>query len=428
MGALAQGLQSAGQTASDFGQAKFDFADWQQRQRQQRLAEIIQGVRLQQIQQQLRQANQPQPYGTAVTAKGLEGITFDPTKGTYSTQQLAQRVPGYHDVKTGENGLPYGINDATGVYEEIAHPAGMKLQAVHADDPIKDLQARAIMAGLRGDKGEEKKYLDLIQEVSGAKRAIPKPNEIELYMRAQRGDPEAIGALRELQKNRKDVMMTRAMGYGLGRIGNYYNPDTGETSPMIGLDAMNAIKGGKDLKMVGVLPSSTILTAQRVVNESGPAFANVRRDLKTFDNPSDRLIFARVLNSNPMSEQQDPHVWFGTVLNQALTGGLSPEGRQFVIDARRLNETISGVRGIMGLPATNSATSLTLQLVPGPATPDSKFATEQLNQLEQVVKQAVSVPILGGGASLGQPSGSKSPATSVVPPPGAKIRDYTDIK
>jgi hypothetical protein len=49
----------------------------------------------------------------------------------------------------------------------------------------------------------------------------------------------------------------------------------------------------------------------------------------------------------------------------------------------------------MGLPSTDQSMSLSLALLPGPSTPDSKIAKMMLDNLDTMIKQA-SVPVLGG--------------------------------
>ncbi len=62
------------------------------------------------------------------------------------------------------------------------------------------------------------------------------------------------------------------------------------------------------------------------------------------------------------------------------------------------------MRSVLGLQATDSAMALTLRLMPGASTPNSKYAGQQLDTLDQMINQAVNIPALGGKNRAAVPS------------------------
>lgn len=280
-------------------------------------------------------------------------------------------------------------------------------------DPIKGLMIDALSAAQKGDDATFQSKLGMIRTLGAAKKAQI-PNEIQLIQQAQGGDPEAQKTLDTLQQRKVQLAgaqgYARGKGYGMWRLSNYYDPETGEIGPMFGIDVLQAKQAGKQLVPAGNLQANTMINLQRLNSEAAPAIQSVRENLGAFDNAHDRAIFARIAKENPMSEYGDPHTWMGNVIDQSLKAGLSPEGQRLAVRLGRMNETVSLLRSTLGLPATNSATALTLRMLPGAATPNSGYAKDQLDQIEQVIKQAGNVPILGNRAGRpGAPGGSRPP-------------------
>jgi hypothetical protein len=215
-------------------------------------------------------------------------------------------------------------------------------------------------------------------------------------------------------KEQRDLAMARGEGYGAGRaqymIGAYID-ENGNLIPMSALDAEKAIKQGRQLTPAGRLPAPMAVATQRFVAEATPAIAAVRANINAYDNASDRVIFGKLMEGRPAAAPGEENAWLGNVLNQAFTSKLTPEGKRLVIRLRRLNDTLGTVRQALGLPATEGMMQLALNLVPGPQTPNSEFAADQLDQLEQIVTNAAQVPVLqqviprgGGPANPNAPS------------------------
>lgn len=277
--------------------------------------------------------------------------------------------------------------------QELSPEARARAARAALENPIDKALRDAAAAHEKGDTEGFKKNLELAQQLGSARR-VTQPNELTLIQKSITGDAEATAALRVLQNRRLELTKERGLALGQGRIQVVFDPETGQTTNMLGYDVLAAQAEGKKLIPAGRLGANVLVAAQRLASEAFPAIEGVKKNLGAFDNAGDRAIFARVVGANPMSG--DAHSWLGLVLDQALQNDLSPDGKALIVRLRRLNETVGTLRATLGLPATNSATALTLSLLPGPMTPSAAFAKDQLDQLEQVVRQALMVPAFGG--------------------------------
>jgi hypothetical protein len=251
------------------------------------------------------------------------------------------------------------------------------------------------------DKGDMETYQAKLKEgaqLAAAAKPPTQPNQLALIQKANSGDPEAAKTLKTYWDEQKKLAQARGEGMGVGRamwtIGAYLDADTGQIVPMSNFDAVNAIKAGKQLTPSGKLAPNLIVSTQQLVSEATPALKGVREHLKAFDNESDKAIFAKVLAAAGPAQHGQEASWMGNIIGQALKGGLSPEGQEEARQLGRLSETMGRLRSTLGLPATESAMNLTLSLLPGPNTPDSKYAGSQVDLLENMVKNAVEIPSL----------------------------------
>lgn len=225
------------------------------------------------------------------------------------------------------------------------------------------------------------------------------PNEIELTTRALHGDADAKSVLDSLQTRRLELQKARGIAFGQGRLWqlqSVINPDTGQQELRTGFDILNAQKQGVNFTPSGRMPAQMAVAVQQLQTEANPAIQGVRDNITAFDNGNDRAIFARVLRGAGNPQYGHEATWMGSVLNQALKEGLSPQGQKLAVRELRLAETMGRLRSVVGLPATDTAMALTLGLLPGASTPNSKYATDQLDQIQQMVTQAVSPPVLRG--------------------------------
>ena len=378
----------------------------------------VQG-RLREQDMRMKQMQTPQASYMPTPGGGTDVVMQDPfSKAPIGKPQ--QLIPGQNVPKT----LDQAWIDAT-TAEQGGKPPSAKQINEHYDaqkgDPIKQLERATIDALAVGDKERAGTLIGMMKTLSGAKSSA-QPSVMSLVMKANAGDKEAQAALDTKMKMDKELAGAKGAAYGAGRamymIQAYMDPDSGQMVPMSNMDALAAIHAGKSLIPSGRLPANLAMSVQQLVSEATPALHEVRRHLSAFDNASDRAIFARVLANNPAAAAGQEQQWLGTVLNQALTGHLSEDGRLMVVRLNRLNESVGRLRAVLGLPATERMVAMTLAMVPGPATPDSRMAGDIMDNLESTITNAVQVPMLGG---LGKQRGNGGAST---PPPGATIKTF----
>ncbi len=326
---------------------------------------------------------------------------------------------GYTDVKVDKEGDMVGLNLESGMIEKIPTAPGQNVKITPTGvsggkkdgEPVVLPGATKKVIGIYKDghpmlpgdpnwtDSEQKMYDTLVKEQQSAEGQKPK-TILSLIQAAQRGDSEAAQTVKTYYDNLKSV---REAGYVAGaqarakfQMGQYLDRDTNQLIPMSNFDAANEVKSGKNLILTGDLPMNVIIPAQRMVSESKPAIAGVRDNLSAFDDEHDRAIFARILAANAPAVAGSEAGWMGNILNQALRAGLSPKGQALVRNEARLADTVGTLRQTLGLPATDSMMGVTLNLIPGPGTPDSKYAQDQVNILENMISQAVQIPVLKG--------------------------------
>lgn len=251
------------------------------------------------------------------------------------------------------------------------------------------------------DKGDMEGYKAKLKEAGELSAATQKPSaptEMSLLMAAQKGDKDASAALGKLQANRLEIAKQRGPA---SRPMNFFDPEQGRLVTMSAGQAQDLQSQGKNLVPAGQVPADKILQVQRAQRAVPAAIAEVRKNLKAWDNPSDKAIFSKILKENPMGG--DTGSWFGKILDQALTEKLSTEGKGATIALRRLNDSLGSVRVISGLPSTVGSMMTTAALAPGNATPDSDFAGKQLDSLAQLLEQETGVPLLGGSEGKATP-------------------------
>lgn len=230
---------------------------------------------------------------------------------------------------------------------------------------------------------------------------ISNPNLLQLIDKANKGDKDAQAILDTKQKMDESLAKARGMGFGQGRalyqFQMVYDPETGETYPLSNMDMAKALQQGKNLIQTGRLPQDKVIAIQQLQSEATPALKNFESAVKAFDNPTDKLIFARVMKGSGEANRGDEATWLGNVFNQAAKEDLSPEGKKIATQyGPRLAETMGRLRSTLGLQATDSAMGLTLRLIPGGSTPDSETAKGQLKQIREMIDQATGIPAFHG--------------------------------
>jgi len=327
------------------------------------------------------------------------------------------------DIKTTDEQWLKSFKDEHGrepsTTEIEAHQVGK------TEKPIDAEVLRGIKMAEDGDLNGAQKIFAAVQQGAGAKKGPGNTGTslMAVVNRANGGDAQAQKDLKTYMDMQKELSVSRGQGYGMGRamyqIGAYVDPNTQQVIALSNYDAIQRIRAGENIVPSGRLPASMIAGAQRLVKESGPAIKEVRDNLKAYDNPGDRAIFARLMTAAGKPAYGDESRWLGNILNQTATENLSPEGKNLVVRLARLNETIGTLRQTLGSPATDRSMALMLGLLPGPSTPDSKMAGDMIDQLEQNVTNAVEIPALTGVAK---------PKIAPPPKPSARQSDPLGIR
>src|SRR3989449_1274450 len=227
-------------------------------------------------------------------------------------------------------------------------------------DPIMKSIAKAIAASQDGDTEEANKQFELAQKGSMAKKA---PASMNLNKAiddvANATDPDAKkraqGFLDKYISVQTGLLTNRGIAFGMGRLFNFYNQDTGETRPMNGFQVQAALKNGESWNMTAPIPVQLELSMQQLVRsmnmpsaQSGKSLRDeLTSDMKAFDNAGDRAIISRVLRENPGAYSQT-ETTIGVWLDQNLTAQLSPGGQKLVQDIKQYAEVFNRLRTMTG--------------------------------------------------------------------------------
>jgi len=246
----------------------------------------------------------------------------------------------------------------------------------------------------KGDKEAASKEFQ-IATAGAQSRKSSTPSMMDVIHKANAGDASAQKDLGTWVKMREDIADEYGKGRAMYNMGSYADKD-GHIIPLSNLDAVQRIRNGELLIPAGKLSAQQITMVQRMQKEATPAMQEVNKYIGSYDNNEDRLIFAEILKNAGAPPAGQEAGWMHGVLTQALSRKLSPDGKLLTVRLRRLADTMGTVRSALGLPATEQAMSLTLSMIPGPGVPDSKFARDVMDQLNQTVTNALEVPALRG--------------------------------
>ena len=296
------------------------------------------------------------------------------------------------------------------------HMQTMKQDFTKSIDSIKDPVSKSIARGIQlqqeGNLTEAQKYFDMAHKGAEAKSARGQQMTLPalIYRSINDPDPEARAAAKKAvdatwAEQEKQLSM-RGLAFGMGRIAQYVNEETGETQPLNGFQVQDRIKNGESWQMVGNIPPDTVLAMQQVARTYQPGITAVESHLKAFDNGSDRAIIARIKAANPNLRGMDEST-LGTWIDQNLTAQLSDDGKQLVQDIKVLAEVMGRLRKLTGQSSSEMNTSLLLGLLPDERTPNATYGRQQLEKVRNYIDGMVQAPILGGGRF----AGSSKPAT-----------------
>lgn len=256
--------------------------------------------------------------------------------------------------------------------------------------PVDKVLSEAAELYGKGDMEGYKKKLAEANQMSMTTKAPAKDSEISLIQKANAGDKDALKALTNLRSARLELAKQR----GMGRPMNFYDPVLKRDVVLSAEEGERRQQAGESLVMTGPVPANQVINTQRAQNSIPKAVGEVEKYITAWDNEKDRAIFAKIIKDSPMAGE--PETWFSNVINQALAGKLSPEGRQATIALRRLGEAMGTVRAASGLPSTAGSMMATWAMLPGAQTPDSKFAKDQLQSIMDLMQQETGLAFFGG--------------------------------
>ena len=410
-----------GDLGSQIGQGHDIALDWKAREQdmalkaaRQKIDNVMLPLQLQELQQRIKQMGSPQNELLATPGGGTAQVTRGPGGGPVIGQPkeiIAGKKASLKDQyeELSQSDKPEDQAKAQKILKSMQEESATTAKKT----PVQQLQQEILDALSSNDFSTATKKMAQLKQLQDASKATGAPNKTSLIIRANAGDPEAQAALKKMQEMDMATAEARGIGFGKGRaayqIGAYYD-EAGTLVPMSNLDAINAVHAGKILTPAGRLSPKDAIAFQQFSNEAAPAIALAKASAKAYDNEGDKLIFANIMRGAGTPAYGQEKQWLDNVLKQALAGKLSPEGRSEAMAITRLNETVGRMRSILGLPSTDTAMQLTLSLVPGPMTPDSKYALGQIDMLEQMANLAVNIPGMrnvvpgagGPGASLDQ--------------------------
>lgn len=352
-----------------------------QEQKKQEAAQGLKGV----FQKLMQRRQEPQLTPEQQKAVGRELQEKAPT-------QIVQdpKLMQYLETQQGKVEIERMKEQATKEVEAMREQARKDLQK--PVDKVLD-EAKAALA-----KGDQKGYAAKLKEageLAATTKSSKTPNEIELIQRTNAGDKEAAATLKNLRDSRLELAKERGLSSQGAKPMTFFDPELKREVVMSAAEAEAQMKSGKNLVPSGTVPANTLIQVQRAANAIPSAVAEVEKHLGSWDNPKDRAIFAKIIKENAAGSE-DAATWFGNILTQASTEGLSDEGRAALTSLRRLNESMGSLRAISGLPSTVGSMMATAALLPGAGTPDSKMARDQLEQVKLLVQQETGVELLGG--------------------------------
>jgi len=310
----------------------------------------------------------------------------------------------------------------------------MKERFASSVDSIKDPRIRTVARGIEAiQSGDEETANKFFAQAKKAYEVSQKPGSMNLNKAINDAvnstDPKDKAAglkfLEKYQEIQTDILTKRGLAFGMGRLYNWYNAETGEPAPMNGFQAQEALRRGESWIMSTPVSPQLLLPAQQIISSMNVPDPNTGTslrddlisDMKAFDNADDRAIVSRVLRENPSVYAQDPNT-LGIWLDQNLTGKLSEGGQKLVRDVKLYAEVFNRSAAITGQTRTEMNTMMLLALLPNERTPNSNYGMRQLMASFNYLDSMVQAPLLGGGKFRG---GKSSPK------PAAKAEDESGV-
>lgn len=413
MGWLARGIGELGAQAGEGHEIALDWKLKQQKaeleQKRAQMEQLLLPLQIQEMQARLRKLGMPEQKFLSTPEGGTSEVDISP-EGSISSPKVV--IPG------GKKSLRQRYEESNDPEErkQLAKQLREETEATSHRTPLQDLQDDLNRAQTSGDPVAVQTARTNLENFnkSNAAGKSGAPTYWKLRMAALHGDPDAVEALKQDDAMQEARLRARGLAFGQGRLyqmRTYVNAQ-GQEEDMTGFEYERRKASGEPLTPSGRLSSNTITAYQRFRNEAYPALSGVEKDLGSFDNPTDRAIFAKIMKSAGTPEHGQEFPWMQNILRQALAEGLSDQGRDLTINLNRLAETMGTLRASLALPSTEQSMLLTLGLLPGPGTPDARYARSQLSNLRSIIDQASNVPIMQGASPQNNPN---------QPPPGAKV-------
>jgi hypothetical protein len=410
--------RSIGAFGSQAGEGHDIALDWRAREQdmrmkaaKQKLDELLLPLQIQEIQARLRQMGMPKTERVGLPGGGTGVFSISPTGEPSDVKTL---VPGeepplkqrYESEKDPEK------------KKKLLQELGEESQATSKRSPMQEAQEALMTALASGNPeaiGAARKNLE---QLASSSKAPPAPSQWNLRVKAitdqgPEGDV-ARAALKAQEDEQMKLVKARGLAFGQGRLfalGDYIMGD-GSIRPMTGFEALAARDRGEKITPTGKVNTNIVIGFQRLQSEAGPALKDVQDNLGTFDNASDRAIFARVLGGAGQPSYGSEASWLKNILDQVATDELSPEGQRFKASAARLADTMGLARASMALPATDAAMNLTMSLLPGKSTPSKAYAEMQVDKLRGIIVNTGNIPIFGN-----MPNTLATPTPPNMPPP-----------
>lgn len=353
---------------------------------------------------------QQPPQGAASAPNGLQTHMTQP-----SMKDLEEASATMKNIVTAQiEGTPK--TEFQAAYKDYMDTHGGKrpsadwIQAFHDArrlKPVDQLVQDAIDLEMAGDHNEAQKKFALAKTATQAMAKTPQPTLMGTIYAANAGDKAAGDALASWKKLQMDLR--EAYGTGRARWQMIQVMDeNGNVGPMSAFDIRRNQQAGRKLTIVGALSTKDIQVAQRLVSEAGPkdtkayehgAMKGMYDNISAYDNASDRAIFSKIMEATPRPQSNlasEGYAWASNVLDQALKSdsGLSDKGRNLAIAHKRLNETMGLYRALSGLPSTDQSFDISAALMPSKTTPDSEYAKQQLDSLNEMIVNMINVPII----------------------------------
>lgn len=397
--------------------------------------QLNQALQMQELQQRIKQMSAPQFQGTAKTPGGGEAaILRDPEKGTITTQDI---LPG---MKLADVDARIGKMIATAP----THQAKLLLASIRdrVNDPnadpaaiLKDAET-AFSKYMEQGKPQKKDEIDIHKGIVQTYDEEGNANEPIAIFKNGKINPDLLDRQREIvesqesadqtkfdrqQQLQTDRMNAYAQIYAKmrGQVYQYSVIDNNTGEPVM-VNA-NTINDNPGRYMAGSL-GQTLKNREGVFDEIKYTAGQFDDALKGMtDNDFKSLPRAQIAMA---LKSRDPRSAMSEFIGSEVGASLSPAQVEYVTGLTSLQESAMSLRTIAGMgQGSDTLRNAIIAMLPGPATPSIPYARRQMALFNGEL-EALHKPI---PQSIQNSMGGTPPKQGITPPPGAKIRDYTQL-